>query len=199
MLTIDRIEKRFGAKRVLRGASLAIERGDVVAIAGDNGAGKSTLLQIVCGAMPPDRGAVRIDGHDIERERVLALSGCGFAPEHADLPPHLRAREWLDLVCAIRGSSDDPFDARSNGHLPVGELSLGQKRRLLLSCAWAGSPRVVVLDEPSNGLDAKAEALLIERIRAQREIGAVLVTTHDMDLAEKLGAKVVRLENGTLR
>ena len=200
MLKVENVSKRFGAKRELRGVSLAVRAGEVVRVAGENGTGKSTLHQIVCGVLPADEGRVAVCGRDVRRERAAALGALGYAPEGADLPSHLRAREWMDLLAAIKGPRrGDPFETEDFAHLQVTDLSLGQRRRLLLTCAWMGAPRLLVLDEPTNGLDARSVDRLAAEIAAHVEGGgAALLTTHDAPFAERVGARSERLERGVL-
>ncbi len=195
MIEIVPEHRFFGIKRVLRGMNLRVENGEIVALLGPNDAGKSTLLQVLAGILRPDRGSVVIEGHDLAKARVPALSALGFAPENADLPVHLRAREWLDLVRVIKGPlEEDLFDTNAFASTRLGALSLGQRRRLLLTSALMGSPTTLALDEPTNGLDDAALAVL-ERVLTSRP-GGILLATHDVDFARSLGARLVQLQAG---
>lgn len=184
----------FGSRRVLGSFDLRVETGEIVSLVGPNGVGKSTLLQIVAGVVPADDGTVVIDGHHVVRERKKALARLGFAPESTDLPTHLRAREWLDLVRAIKGPFEsDVFDTNAFASTMLGALSLGQRRRLLLTTALMGSPPILVLDEPTNGLDDQGLAILIAVVR--RSAGGALLATHDLDFARAVSARLVPMES----
>lgn len=192
MIEITDVHRFFGARRVLGGFDLRVAEGEVVALVGPNGVGKSTLLQIVAGVLPADDGTVVVDGHDLVRARKKALARLGFAPESTDLPPHLRAREWLDLVRAIKGPLErDVFDTNAFASTMLSALSLGQRRRLLLTTALMGSPPILVLDEPTNGLDDSGLAILVDLVK--RCPGGALLATHDLDFARAVAARTVAI------
>jgi ABC-type multidrug transport system ATPase subunit len=190
-LAVRAVRKRLGGRQVLGGLSLDLERG-VLAILGANGSGKTTLLRIVAGVLDPDEGSVSIKGLPLRR----AHAHLGYVPKSADPPPHLTVLELERLCGALRGAP--PLDPALRDRLGVGatagqrigSLSLGQRRRACLAAALVGAPWLLVLDEPTNGLDpdgvAMLAALLVERAAAG---GATLVATHDLDFADAVGAE----------
>ena len=160
--------------------ALRVDPGEVVVLVGPNGSGKSTLLDVVAGVRPALRGSIQVDGT------------LGYAADRPALPGELRVDEWLSLIAGIRGVKQRPaaFDVADLRGQPLSKLSLGETRRVLLASAFAGPPRLVLLDEPTNGLDAARRAELERRIRAHaRGGGGVVVATHDRDLA-RLGREI---------
>jgi ABC-type multidrug transport system ATPase subunit len=210
VLAVVAVSKRLGARKVLDAASLSLAPGELAALVGENGVGKSTLLRVVAGIVAPDAGDVHIAGHSLGAARTRALASLGFVPEKADLPEHLRASEWLDLVAALKRAPRagaallDELGASPFVHQRLGSLSLGQARRIALAAALIGAPRVLVLDEPTNGLDAEAMDVLagvLTRARGTGEPGrarAVLFATHDRAYARRLDARVLTLADGRI-
>ncbi|MCE9577094.1 MAG: ATP-binding cassette domain-containing protein [Deltaproteobacteria bacterium] len=202
-LVVHKVGVRRAGRRVLSGLSLSVEAGEIIGIVGPNGTGKSTLLAIIAGALPPDDGAVLIDGHAVwgpQRERRKARGLLGYVPEAADPPGHLIGDEVLALVAAVKGSEPlapavrtrlgiDPIAA-----VRIDRMSLGQRRRTCLAAALVGAPALLVLDEPDNGLDPAGAILLADLIREQASAGvAVVLASHDDALLEAIGARRVPL------
>ncbi len=205
LLVANGIRMRFGARKVLDGVDLSLAEGDLLLLFGENGSGKSTLLQIVVGVLVPDAGAVIIGGHALERARVQALSQIGFAPERADIPEHLLVIEWLDLVASLK-CAPRPTEAEIATwgvepllRMRVGSLSLGQHRRVVLLGAQLGHPKLLVLDEPTNGLDTALLGTLESELRRQVSAGgAVLCATHDEAFAARVGGRRIDLRAGVI-
>jgi ABC-type multidrug transport system ATPase subunit len=190
-LHVNAIRKRLGARDVLDGLSLRLERG-VLAVLGANGSGKTTLLRIVAGVLEPDEGSVTLRDLPLRR----AHAHLGYVPETADPPPHLTVLELERLVCALRGAP--PLAAATRERLGVtaiagqriGTLSLGQRRRACLAAALVGAPWLLILDEPTNGLDPGGVDMLAALLREHVAAGnAALVATHDLDFADAVGAE----------
>jgi len=202
-VTLRGVEKRFGTATALRGIDLTIERGELVALLGPNGAGKTTLVSLVLGLRRPTTGSVRVLGGDPRDWR--ARSGVGATPQEMGFPPTLRVREILELA---RAHGADPpafgelaarFGLDGLERRQAGALSGGQRRRLALALAFAGSPDLVVLDEPTTGLDVAS------RLRTWAAIGefaagggTVLLTTHSLEETDALAHRVVVLAHGAV-
>jgi ABC-type multidrug transport system ATPase subunit len=183
VLALERVTKYFGTKGAVRDVSLVMWRGDRVAIVGDNGSGKSTLLALASGVLDPDSG------------RVERPPSVGYAPEKPDIPDHLLVSEWLDVVASLKRSRWHESLGVGVGPLlgrRVSELSTGQRQRVSLCAAFLADPPLLVLDEPTNGLDVDARAATVDRLRTS----TLLLATHDDDLVERLGARVVRMKDG---
>ncbi len=187
MLILDArdVTKMLGRRVVLRAASLTVQRGERVALLGENGSGKSTLLQIVGGVLSPDHGQLEIRGR------------LGFAPEKPDLPEHLLVGEWLDVVASLKRLKDVgnlPFGVAELSSTRASALSLGQRQRVSLASAWLGAPDLLVLDEPTNGLDAETQAELVARLSGL----SALIATHDRAFADAVATRVVSVRAGAL-
>jgi ABC-type multidrug transport system ATPase subunit len=205
MLSVRSVGKRFGGRWVLDDVSFDCAAGAVTVIGGPNGAGKSTLLRIVAGVIEPDRGQVEIDGQSIVGRPVAARRRLGYAPEAADPPGALRVGELLALVAALKRSPPlapalrERLGVERIERQRIEQLSLGERRRACLAAALIGEPAVLVLDEPSNGLDDGGLPALIEVIGARRAAGAaVVVASHDPRLVQAVAGVRLRLEAGRL-
>jgi ABC-2 type transport system ATP-binding protein len=200
---LDGVSKRFGSVTALDAVSLTVEEGDIVALLGPNGAGKSTALAVLLGLRRPDAGAARLFGSD--PRRAASRSELGVTPQETAFPATLRVRELIDLVRRHYGrplplaTIAERF--RVNELLPrqIGGLSGGERRRVAVAPAFAGRPRLVVLDEPTTGLDQEARGAAWAAIRAHAEDGGtVLLTTHQLDEADALAGRVVLIEAGAI-
>src|SRR5690606_29471567 len=197
LLTARDLRKRFGPTEALRGASLEVQAGEIVAIMGPSGSGKSTLLHCLAGILLPDSGDVRFAGRDLrrmsEKERSrLRLTEFGFVFQHGQLVPDLPGEENVALPLLLRGDSRRTAIATARewleelgvpeaiGKLP-GELSGGQAQRVALARAFAIQPRVIFADEPTGSLDSlSGEAVMELLTAAAREQGTtVVLVTHD--------------------
>ncbi len=196
-------EKRFGSTLALRPLDLEIDRGELVALLGPNGAGKTTLVSLVLGLRRPTAGEVRLFGRDPRDWR--ARRGLGATPQAMGFPPTLRVREILTLARAHAPSSPTLADLTAQFGLDdtagrqAGGLSGGQSRRLALALAFAAAPEVVVLDEPTTGLDVESRRQAWAAIRGFSEAGGtVLLTTHSLEEADALARRVVVLAHGAV-
>jgi ABC-type multidrug transport system ATPase subunit len=204
-LVADGLWKRFGAHEAVRGVSLEVRAGEVFGLLGQNGAGKSTLLRLLCGLLRPDAGSVRLFGHDVQRERVQALSQAGFLVEGPTLPGELRARAALQWAARLSGGSADgridevlaQVGLAGAAAKQVRELSLGMKQRLGIAAALLGRPRLLVLDEPMNGLDPGGIRELSDLLSALARAGAaVLVSSHLLDEVERVAQRAAVMAGG---
>jgi ABC-2 type transport system ATP-binding protein len=201
MLRFEGLCKSYGARQVLRSLNLACAPGAFV-LRGPNGVGKSTLLRVLAGATPADSGAVWIDGRPLHAEPVAAKLRLAYAPDESPVYPFITGRELLAFVahakrCAVapqvhaiveRLGLDRHLDTR------CGAMSLGTQKKLMLAAAWIGDPAVLLLDEPSNGLDVDANAVLVELLREKSAHAVVFVSSHDQALARAIAARVIDFE-----
>jgi len=185
MLEARALCKSLGQRPVLRGVSLTVRRGERLVVLGANGSGKSTLLSVIGGVLDADRGQLEV------------CKTLGFAPEKPDLPDHLLVGEWLDLVASLKGlrsAGELPFGVRELLGARTSALSLGQRQRVSLASAWLGNPELLVLDEPTNGLDAATQAEVTERLATT----SALIATHDRALADAVATRVATMQDGVL-
>ncbi|GIG41281.1 ABC transporter ATP-binding protein [Cellulomonas phragmiteti] len=200
---VEHVTRRFGAVTALADVSLRVDAGEVVGLLGPNGAGKTTLLSLVAGLRTPDEGTVRVFGGD-PRDPASRTS-LGTTPQETGLPETLRVREVVDFVA---GHYADPmpraellarFGLTDLGERQTGALSGGQKRRLAVALSLVGRPRLVLLDEPTTGLDVEARHVLWQALRDYHADGAtVIVTSHYLEEIEALAERVVVVGNGTV-
>jgi ABC-2 type transport system ATP-binding protein len=197
------VHKRYGRVAALRGVDLQIRPGELVALLGPNGAGKTTAVSILLGQRRPDAGSARLFGRD--PTVPAARRPVGATPQVAGFPDNLTVAEVVDLV---RVHYPSPMPAGELlGRFGLAEvagrracrLSGGQWRRLAVALAFAGRPRMVVMDEPTTGLDVEARRGLWEAVRAfVADGGGVLLTTHYLEEAQALASRVVVLAGGTV-
>jgi ABC-type multidrug transport system ATPase subunit len=205
LLEMTGIRKRLGGRWILDGVALGCAAGEVALVLGENGAGKSTLLRIAAGIVVPDAGRVSVGGAPIEAGGVPGRAQLGYAPDTADAFPELSVRELIALVVALRRAAppDEALRERLGlaaiWHQRLRTLSFGQVKRSYLLAAMVGSPPLLILDEPSNGLDPAGAEMLAALLRERAAAGgAALVTTNDAGFAAQLGGARRRLVEGRL-
>jgi ABC-2 type transport system ATP-binding protein len=193
--------RRYGELVALNGANLEVRAGEMVGLLGPNGAGKSTLLSLLVGLRRPTSGSVELFGGD-PREPARRR-GIGVAPQETGLPPTLRVGEVVDFVAAHypdpqgRDELLGRFGIDKLVRRQTGGLSGGEKRRLVVALAFVGNPRLVLLDEPTTGLDVQARRALWDGIREFHATGGtVLLTSHYLEEIEALARRVVVLGGG---
>lgn len=207
MISVRGLSKRYGQIQALDGLSFSVERGVVYGLLGPNGAGKSTAMSICTGLVQPDAGEVDIGGSG-PPSRPAARRMLGLAPQQIALYSQLSARENLVFLCGVYGvpSPRDRADKLLDlvGLLPrarsrVAGFSGGMQRRLNLAAALVHDPPVILLDEPTAGVDPQSRASILEVVqRLAREGRTVIYTTHYMEEAEKLCDRVAIVDHGKL-
>ncbi|MEV0730702.1 ABC transporter ATP-binding protein [Polymorphospora sp. NPDC050346] len=195
------VSRRYQTVRALDRVSMEIRAGELVGLLGPNGAGKSTLINLLTGLRRPTGGRVELCGGD--PRDPASRRHLGVTPQETGLPPTLRVREVVDFVAAHypdpirRDELLDRFGLTDLAKRQTGGLSGGQKRRLAVALAFVGRPRVVLLDEPTTGLDVQARRALWDGIRSFHvEGGAVLLSSHYLEEIEELAQRVVVLGGG---
>jgi heme ABC exporter ATP-binding subunit CcmA len=202
LLSLQGLEKRFGAVTALRGLDIEIERGGALAVLGPNGAGKSTLLRVMAGLVHPTAGHVRFAGHASPRTAV------GYLGHATLLYPELSARENLIFAARLQQTQNPAERAdvllaeerlQDVAHRPAGSFSRGMAQRLSLARARVSNPELLLLDEPYTGLDRRSSAALTRRLRSLRDDGhALVLVTHDVREAAALADAAVILVAGRI-
>jgi ABC-2 type transport system ATP-binding protein len=202
------LHKRFGKTVALDGLDLVAEPGQVLAVLGPNGAGKTTFVRTVATLLRPDAGELRVAGHDVRREPQAVRRSIGLAGQSAAVEPAMTGRENLELVARLFGQ--DARSARRNSDRVLEQLGLteaggrlartysgGMRRKLDLGASLVGAPRLLLLDEPTTGLDPRSRIELWDAIRALVERGTdVLLTTQYLDEADHLASRIVIVDHG---
>jgi ABC-2 type transport system ATP-binding protein len=206
-IKIDQVHKQFGALHALKGVDLTIEQGEFFALLGPNGAGKSTLINLLAGLLRPTSGNLSVMGYDVMSEYRQARHALGVVPQELVFDPFFNVREmlrfqagyfgkgpendsWIDEVIESLGLTDK---ANTN----MRRLSGGMKRRALIAQALVHKPPVIVLDEPTAGVDVELRYMLWEFIkRLNREGHTIILTTHYLEEAETLCSRIALLKQG---
>ena len=197
--------KRFGRTVAVDGVDLEVAPGEVVGFLGPNGAGKTTVLRVLTGALRPSSGEVSVLGSVPLTDLPQARRGLGYLPGDLRLPPHLTGREVLDLFDGLRGEQSPAERARLVARfdvpldVPTAALSKGNRQKVGVVQALTGAPRLLLLDEPSSGLDPLAQEVLEDEVRAAARRGAaVLLSSHVLREVEQVADRVVLLRRGTV-
>jgi ABC-2 type transport system ATP-binding protein len=198
---LDGVSKRFGGFTALDDVTLDVQRGDLLALLGPNGAGKTTAIAVLIGLRTPDTGQARLFG--LDPRRPAARRFVGVTPQEIAFPPTLRVAEIVELVRRhyprplAREILYERFAVGTLAARQLGGLSGGERRRVAVALAFAGNPELVVLDEPTTGLDRDARLAVWDAIRAHADQGGtVLLTTHYLEEADALARRVVLIESG---
>ncbi|MCL2829727.1 MAG: ABC transporter ATP-binding protein [Betaproteobacteria bacterium] len=205
-VVIDGVEKNFGRLRALSGVSLEIAGGEFFGLLGPNGAGKTTLISCLAGLARPDRGRISVLGHDTVTDYRAARRLLGVVPQELVFDPFFTVRETLRIQSGyfgIRGNDDwideilDHLDLNEKADTNTRRLSGGMKRRLLVAQALVHRPPVIVLDEPTAGVDVELRQGLWKFIqRLNREGHTIILTTHYLEEAEALCGRIAMLKAG---
>lgn len=206
-VVFDGVTFRYGRGKGAALDGLTLELGPgIVGLVGPNGAGKTSFLKLLMGVFPPERGRVTIGG--VSPDAYRRRHGIGFIPEQPVFPPHLTVGEFLSGLAALAsgrvpdGTMDSLAGAFGSDRLHderLGEISLGQKRRVELAATLLGSPPLLLLDEPTNGLDPLAVSMLRSAVvEARRDDRLIIVSSHHLDELQRMVDRVVMIDDGRL-
>lgn len=201
--------KRFGAFTAVDGISFAVNRGEVVGFLGPNGAGKSTTMKLIAGFLEPTSGSASIGGHDSQSDAIAARKLLGYLPEGAPLYPDMSVGAFLEFVAKMRGMTG----AQANSRLAelverielaevwdrrIETLSKGFKRRVGIAQALVHDPDVLILDEPTDGLDPNQKHEVRELIRSIAANKAIIISTHILEEVEAVCTRAIIIARGKL-
>ncbi len=205
-LEVKNIKKTFGKKEVLKDVSFSIDRGEILGLLGRNGAGKSTAMKIICGLMNADSGEVFVFGNDIKNQRKEALENIGVNINEPALYKSLTGKDNLELIANWKNVSKDRLDEMAdftrlgdNLKKKVSTYSTGMKVRLMLAMVLMNKPRLIILDEPTNGLDPDGIIELRKLLKdLKNQDCAILFSSHQLAEMEKLASRIIFLEKGQI-
>ncbi len=198
MLEVAGITKSYGDFVALRGLSIEVERGEIVALAGENGAGKSTALRIIAGVIKPDSGSVRLDGVEVSKSKERI----GYLPEHDALYDNMTAEEYLRFFAMLYGVKNAGRVRNLMREFEVpdrlcSELSKGNRRKLSIARTLIHDPDLLVYDEPMSGLDPVMSLKVAEKMVELAENGKMIVfSTHNLYYVERIADRIAILKGG---
>ncbi|MBI2311765.1 MAG: ABC transporter ATP-binding protein [Betaproteobacteria bacterium] len=207
-IQVRQVHKHFGAVRALDGVDLEVKQGEFFALLGPNGAGKTTLINTLAGLARADRGELRVMGYDVVRDYREARRALGVVPQELVFDPFFTVRETLEIQSGYFGlRANDAWideviarlDLTDKAHVNMRALSGGMKRRVLVAQALVHKPPVIVLDEPTAGVDVELRQGLWGFIRELNRAGhTIVLTTHYLEEAETLCSRIAMLKQGRI-
>ena len=206
MIEIQNLTKSFGNVKAVKGLSVNVNNGEIFALLGLNGAGKSTTIKILCSLLKKDGGKVFIDGLDLDKNEKEIKRLISLSPQETAVALNLTVEENLALIAKLYDIDDgnavdtmiQRFSLEGKRKVYAKKLSGGQQRRLSLAMAFIVKPKILILDEPTLGLDVKVRRELWRFIRECAENSTVLLTTHYLEEAQALSDRIGIMRNGEL-
>ena len=210
MLKVENLQKRFGKLEAVKGISFTVSKGEVLGFLGPNGAGKSTTMRMITGFLPPTAGTASICGHDIVKEPVEAKKCLGYLPEAAPSYRAMTVEDYLKFIAEIRGYRG--ADAREHVeaaiekarlqpvvHKTIETLSKGYRQRACFAQAILHDPPVLIMDEPTDGLDPNQKFTVREMIRDMAAEKAIVISTHILEEVDAVCTRAIVIADGEIR
>src|SRR5215213_9595962 len=209
MIRIDNLVKAFGPKRAVDGISFTVERGEVLGFLGPNGAGKSTTMRMITGFMPPTAGKITVGRFDVAESPIEAKRLIGYLPENAASYPDMTVQSFLDFVAELRGLDGSARKKAVNHvielcflqsvlHQSIDTLSKGYKHRTCLAQSLIHDPDVLILDEPTDGLDPNQKHEVRNLIKRMGADKAIVFSTHILEEVEAACSHVIIIDRGRI-
>lgn len=208
MIEVERLTKMYGERIAVDGVSFTVGAGEIFGLLGPNGAGKTTTISCLSGLLRPTSGSIRIGGYDVVQDGVRARGSVGVIPQELAIYPEISARQNLEYWGAVQGLSREQLAERIEPILdrvglsarakePVKNFSGGMKRRLNIAVGLIHDPKVLLMDEPTVGVDPQSRTHILDLIRERARAGvAILYTTHYMSEAEELCDQLAIIDHG---
>ena len=209
MIELDRLTKEFGPYRAVDGISFSVGKGEVLGFLGPNGAGKSTTMRMITGFLTPTSGAARVNGKDVQTHPMAVKRSLGYLPEGAPAWPDMTPKGLLSFAAEVRGFGGREAtrrigEAAEKANLddvmlqPIGTLSKGFKRRVGLAHALLHDPPVLIMDEPTDGLDPNQKHEVRKLISAMAGEKAIVISTHILEEVEAICTRAIVIAKGKL-
>lgn len=209
MIEINNLVKRYGDKKAVKGISFTVNDGEVLGFLGPNGAGKTTTMNIITGYLSSTSGTVKVNGHDILEEPELAKKEIGYLPENPPLYNDMTVKEYLNFICDLKGVEkakrknmldnivsmvkiSDVYDRL------IGNLSKGYKQRVGIAQALVGNPSILILDEPTVGLDPNQIIEIRRLIKALSKNHSIVISSHILSEIQEIADRVVIINRGKI-
>ena len=209
MLAVSQLTRCYDDIKAVNDVTFSIDKAEIVGLLGHNGAGKTTVMKIISGYLEPDQGTVSVDGIDLHVNPKAIQGQLGYLPENLPLYPEMRVADYLDYAATLKGLNKAHKSAEiarvvkattiaDKFLAPIGALSRGYKQRVGVAQAILGKPKLLILDEPTNGLDPQQTQHMRELIRELAEDATVILSTHIMQEVDALCSRVLMLRAGQL-
>lgn len=208
MLEVKNLKKSFGDFQAVKGVSFSVREGEVLGFLGPNGAGKSTTMRMITGFLPPTAGTAVINGHDIVTDPIAAKRDLGYLPESAPSYRAMTVRDYLAFIAEVRGFAGAAGERRVADVIvqaklekvagqTIDTLSKGYRQRTAFAAAIIHDPKVLIMDEPTDGLDPNQKFTVREMIKAMAAKGkAIIISTHILEEVDAVCTKVVVISDG---
>lgn len=205
-ISIQHLNKHIGKQHVLRDVSLQTEKGEVIGLLGPNGAGKSTLMKIISGLWAYDNGEVEVCGHDMSQDAHAVAAHVGYLPENNPLYEYMYVREYLQFMQKLSCSAANRVEElitlvglTPEANKKIGQLSKGYRQRVGLAQALMGNPELLILDEPTTGLDPNQLDDIHLLIKELGKEHTIILSTHILQEVQAMCSRVVILDHGQIK
>jgi len=209
MLKVENLKKNFGDFTAVKGVSFEVEKGEVLGFLGPNGAGKSTTMRMITGFLPPTAGTAVINGHDIIKDPIAAKSDLGYLPESAPSYRAMTVTDFLTFIAQVRGCMDVKQAVKDvivkakleeKAGQTIDTLSKGYRQRTCFAQAIIHDPKVLIMDEPTDGLDPNQKLVVRQMITDMAKEGkAIIISTHILEEVDAVCNKVVVISDGEVK
>ena len=209
MIEINNLVKRYGDKNAVKGISFTVNDGEVLGFLGPNGAGKTTTMNIITGYLSSTSGTVKVNGHDILEEPELAKKEIGYLPENPPLYNDMTVKEYLSFICDLKGVEKEKRKNQLENIVAmvkisdvydrlIGNLSKGYKQRVGIAQALVGNPSILILDEPTVGLDPNQIIEIRRLIKALAKNHSIIISSHILSEIQEIADRVVIINRGKI-
>ena len=209
MIEINNLVKRYGDKNAVKGISFTVNDGEVLGFLGPNGAGKTTTMNIITGYLSSTSGSVKVNGHDILEEPELAKKEIGYLPENPPLYNDMTVKEYLNFICDLKGVAKERRKNQLDNIIAmvkisdvydrlIGNLSKGYKQRVGIAQALVGNPSILILDEPTVGLDPNQIIEIRRLIKALSKNHSIIISSHILSEIQEIADRVVIINRGKI-
>ena len=210
MLNVENLQKRFGRLEAVKGISFTVSKGEVLGFLGPNGAGKSTTMRMITGFLPPTAGTASICGHDIITDPVEAKKCLGYLPESAPSYRAMTVEDYLKFIASVRGyhgaearerveAAIEKARLQPVAHKTIETLSKGYRQRACFAQAILHDPPVLIMDEPTDGLDPNQKFTVREMIREMAAEKAIVISTHILEEVDAVCTRAIVIADGEIR